>query len=86
MATLQATGATGFLVVWVTAEGDTAGLALADDAAAVAQHRAEARWDVRFARCDAEVYPVSEVARRLGMPENSPAAAVLEAVFTGGAA
>lgn len=86
MATHQATGASGFLIVWVSEDGEAVGLALADDAAAVVRHRAEARWDVRFARCAAEVYPVSEVAQRLGMPENSPAAQVLEVMFARGAA
>lgn len=85
MATKTAQGVRGFLVVWVGEDGEVVGLALADDAAAVERHRSEARWDVRFARCGAEVYPVSEVARRLGMPENSPAAEVLEAVFTSAA-
>jgi len=86
MATTRATGAGGFLVVWVGADGEVAGLVLADDAAGVERHRAEARWDVRFARCAAEVYPVPDVARRLGLPEGTAAAKVLEVMFSGSAA
>lgn len=72
----------GFFVVWVKPDGDVAGFALAEDAAALARHREEARWDVRFAGCTVEVHSVSRTARRLGMHRNSPASQVIQTLFS----